>query len=286
MTSDYLYAAAEDVDTGTEFAVTEPKSFGSSAEVPGKLEKSLKKLFVVAGIIFISELVWLFGVSPFIPFSTVEVQGFAGLEREEVLKFAGIDESSSFVSTNVKGIREKLSNHILVESAAVFKRFPDKISIFLYPREAAAVVLANIGSRQVPLYIDRHGVFFKIGKVGSNDMSGIPILSGFENPQLNMRLPAALVPLAKSLSEFASDSPELLSVISEIHVERKTWDGFDLVLYPVHSSIKVRVENNLTDDMLRYMLLVLNVFEKSPSKPEEIDFRSGMGSYKIKGQSL
>jgi len=54
-----------------------------------------------------------------------------------------------------------------------------------------------------------------------------------------------------------------------------------LVLYPVHSTIRVRLENNLTEDVLRYMLLVLSVFENSSPKPEEIDFRSGMGSYRV-----
>jgi len=48
----------------------------------------------------------------------------------------------------------------------------------------------------------------------------------------------------------------------------------------------VRVENNLTEHTLRYMLLMLNVFETDVNKPQEIDFRSGMGSYKIKEQSL
>jgi hypothetical protein len=34
------------------------------------------------------------------------------------------------------------------------------------------------------------------------------------------------------------------------------------------------------------MLLMLNVFDSDSAKPAEIDFRSGMGSYKIREQSL
>jgi len=271
MTSDFSYAV--------------PDSLGTKAKSTRKIEKGLKRLLIVAGIIIAAELIWLFGVSPFIPFSTIEVQGIAGLQRAEILRLASIDDTSSFVSTNVKEVQEKLSANILVESAVVLKRFPDKLSIFLLPREAVAVTLTNSGSRQALAFVDRQGVYFKTGQTDSSEASVLPVLSGVENPGLNMRLPPALVPLVENLSVIESSSPELLAAISEIRIERKAWDGFDLVLFPVHSSIKVRLENNLTEDVLRYMLLMLNVFESGIEKPQEIDFRSGMGSYKIKEQS-
>jgi len=275
--TDYYYIDSEEINA---------KKIKSS----GKVEKGLKRLLVIAAAIFFAQLVWLFGVSPFIPFSTIEVHGFADLSRSDVLMIAGIDDTSSFISTNAKVIQERVSSHILVESAVVMKRFPDRISIFLTPREAAAVTLANYNSRQVPIFIDRQGVFYKMGYPGIGGTSDLPVISGIENPQLNMRLPASLVSLVENLSNMASSSPELLSAVSEIRIERKTWDGFDLVIFPVHSSIKVRVENNITEDTLRYMLLMLNVFENDSNqndlnRPTEIDFRSGMGSYKIKEPS-
>jgi len=246
-----------------------------------KIEKGLKRLLIIAVIILVAELVWLFGVSPFIPFSSVEVHGFSGLTRHQILSLAGIDDSSSFFSTNVNAVKERLSSHILVESAVVIKRFPDKLSIFLNPRQAAAVTLANINSKQVMIYIDRKGVFYKIESGDLQEKANIPVISGIENARLNMRLPSALVPLVENLGKISVSSPELLSAISEIRIERKAWDGYDLVLFPVHSGIRVRVENNLTEDTLRYMLLMLNVFETDNKRPQEIDFRSGIGSYKI-----
>ncbi|MCL2758978.1 MAG: FtsQ-type POTRA domain-containing protein [Treponema sp.] len=269
----------------TDYYFVSSENIGVKKKSAGKVEKGLKRLLIVAVIIFIAELIWLFGISPFIPFSTVDVHGFQGLNRAQILAISGIDDNSSYMSSNVTEIRDRLSAHILVESAVVIKRFPDKLSIFLNPRRPAAVTLTTINSRQVPIFIDRFGVFYKIGQGDSQDRTDIPVLSGIENPQLNMRLPASLVSLVENLSEIASVSPELLSAISEIRIERKTWDGYELVLFPVHSSIRVRVENNLTEDTLRYMLLMLNVFESEMNKPLEIDFRSGMGSYKIKEQS-
>jgi len=250
-----------------------------------KIEKGLKRLLIIAVIIFIAQLVWLFGISPFIPFSVIEVHGIEGLSRADILSLSMINETSSFISTNAKDIQKILSGHILVESAIVMKRFPDKLSIFLTAREPAAILITEYNSRQVPLYIDREGVIYKIG---GNELqeSILPVISGIDTPKLNMRLPSALIPLVENLNKMAISSPELLSAISEIRIERKSWDGFDLVLFPVHSSIKVRVENNLTEDVLRYMLLMLNVFESDDEvvsdKPNEIDFRSGMGSYNVR----
>ena len=270
--TDYSYAGSVNHDAG--------------AKSSKKIEKGLKRLLVIAGIIFTAEVIWLFVVSPFIPFSNIEVHGFPGFERAQVLTQAGVDERSSFISTNEREVKERLAANVLVESAVVIKRFPDKLSIFLTPRTAAAVTLATVGSRQVPVCVDRHGVFFKIAQGGLQETQDLPILSGIEDPKVNMRLPSGLVTLVESISVISSSSPELLSAISEIRIERKAWDGYDLVLFPVHSSIKVRLENNLTEDTLKFMFLMLNVFESASPMPEEIDFRSGMGSYKLREQSL
>ena len=78
-----------------------------------KLEKGIKRLLIIAVIIFIAQLVWLFGISPFIPFSTIEVHGITGLQRSEILLLSGIDENSSYFSTNIKDVKNILSSHIL-----------------------------------------------------------------------------------------------------------------------------------------------------------------------------
>jgi len=280
MSTEYYYAGSDNLSS-------DKKSSRVSGDISrGKIEKGLKRLLIIAAVIFAVQLIWLFGISPFIPFSTVDIHGFSSLHRAEIISLAGLDENSSFISTNTKIIQEKLSSHILVESAVVMKHFPDRLSIHLNPRIASAYALTSVNSRQAPIFIDRHGVFFKIEESGAREGMEFPVLSGIENPQLGMRLPSSLIPLVMSLNKMASSSPELLAAISEIRIERKTLDGYDLVLFPVHSPIRVRVENNLTEDMLRYVLLMLNVFNNDAQKPEEIDFRSGIGSYKVKEQSL
>jgi cell division protein FtsQ len=267
--ADFSYAA-------TGFAPEKAKS-------SKKTEKGIKRLLVLAVVILTAEMIWLFAVSPCIPFSTVEVRGFSGFDRAEILACAGITENSSFISTNVKDAQMRLSAHNLVESACVSKRYPDRLSIFLEGRRPVAVFLAYDGEAQKILYVDRHGVVFKASKEKPDDV--LPIVSGldFEGLPLGTPLPAALAPLFESISQIAANAPLLLHAVSEIRVERKAWDRFDAVIYPAHSPIRARYESRITEDNLRYMLLALDVFKSRFPKPDELDFRSGMSSYKIKG---
>jgi len=280
MSADYSYARASaraSVNAGTN---TREK-----IKSPLKIEKGIKRMLIIAAILLTAQLVWLFVISPFIPFTTIEVHGFSGFEKAEILSVAGVDETTSFVTLDAISARNNLASHYLVEDAKVIKRFPDRLMIFVESRTAVAVSLMPFGGGTLPLYMDRYGVIFKIGNMTADagDIN-LPILSGleFEYPQLGMRLPESFIPMLHSIYKIAHDSPELLSAISEIRVEKKAWDGFDLIVYPVYGSTKVRLENNLTEEDIRYMLLMLNVFENRSGKPQEVDFRSGMGSYKMK----
>jgi cell division protein FtsQ len=97
-----------------------------------------------------------------------------------------------------------------------------------------------------------------------------------------MRLPAALTPLLEEIEKIKTASPELLGAVSEIRINRKPFDGFDLILYPLHNPVKVRLEHTINEDTLRYVMLLLDVFESEDTMPEEIDFRSGVASYTVK----
>lgn len=281
MAGDYIYSAeGEQARFG---------GYGSADDFPlkpaasRKIEKGLKRLLLIAGIIIAAECIWLFGISPCIPFSTLEVKGFPGFDGADVLRYAGIGEGASFVSLNARQVEKTLADFYLVESAAVIKRFPDRLSIFLEPRRAVALSLAEFSGRVLPLYFDRHGVVFRIGN-GWGEPENLPVISGLviEHPVLGMRLPAAITPFLSDLAKIETDAPELLSAISELRINRKPYDGFDLVLYPVHNPVRVRLGSSINEDTLRYTLLMLDVIKSRGVKPEEIDFRSGMGAYKAK----
>ncbi len=63
----------------------QPEDFQLKKTSSRKMEKGLKKILVIAAIILGAEFVWLFGVSPCIPFSVVNVKGFPGFEKDAIL---------------------------------------------------------------------------------------------------------------------------------------------------------------------------------------------------------
>jgi cell division protein FtsQ len=247
-------------------------------------EKGLKRLIVIAAVILGAECLWLFVVSPCMPLSTVEVNTFSGFDRAGVLALAGISEGTSFFSLDAGAAETALKGYYLVESARVIKRFPDRVRIYLEPRRAVALSLAAVSGRFLPVYFDRDGVIFKIGNGDGRAPANLPIISGLvvEQPVLGMRLPAALGPLLTELEKIGASSPELLGAVSELRINRKPFDGFDLILYPLHNPVRVRLEHTINEDTLRYVMLLLDVFKSKDSIPEEIDFRSGVASYTVK----
>jgi cell division protein FtsQ len=264
------------------FIYSEDVLSSKSAPAP-VLGKGLKRVLLAAAVVIGAELIWLFIISPCMPLSTVEIIGYHGLDRSQVLALAGIDSAASWFTVNTAKAEKELENFYLIDSAKVLKRFPDRVKIFIYPRVAAAMTLAPVNGRLTPVYFDDEGVIFNIGQ-GEPPLEKTPIISGIviEDPRLGMRLPAVFSPFLANIEKINNEAPDLLQAVSEIRINRKPFDGFDLILYPVHNPVKVRLEPEINEDILRYVMLVIDVFASRHTELEEIDFRTGTALYTIK----
>jgi cell division protein FtsQ len=238
-------------------------------------------VFIVIAILFLSaELIWLLGISPFRPFSRIEILGDAGIEKDAILALAGIAGESSYFSIDVRAAERALMGVASIESARVFRHFPNRLQIVIEWRRPVASVLCSVNGRTVPVLFDSHGVVFQIGGNGIGESLHLPVISGLviEDPVPGMRLPVTLTTFFRELEKIQIAAPELLAAVSEIKIIRKPYDGFDLVLYPVHSRIRVRIPE-LNEDQLRYTLLMVDVLASQGSRIDSLDFRSGIASY-------
>jgi cell division protein FtsQ len=254
------------------------------------MDKWLKRVVMVIAGILGAELIWLFGITPLLPLSAADVSGIPGIDRASILAQGGISVRSSFATVNPKEVQRRLESFYLVESAQVVKQYPDTVRIVLEPRKIAAMSLTKINGRTTPVYFDRYGVIIKIGNGGGLPRlpPSIPLISGFvfSEPVLGTRLPAMFERFLSSLARINAASPELLTAVSEIRINRKAFDGFDLILYPAHSPVRFRVEADLDEDTLRHMILMIDVLGSAGGVPvEEIDLRTGTASYKEKEAS-
>ena len=85
------------------------------------------------------------------------------------------------------------------------------------------------------------------------------------------------------IEQLERTTPVLLGSLSEIKVEEKLYGGYDLVLYPVHTPVRVRTDKALNEDAIQYMMLVLDVIGDLSLDIDEIDIRAGTVAYKVKG---
>ena len=246
-------------------------------------DKFIKVLLIIAGLALAGELIWLLGITPFKPFLRIDISGNGLITREEILARAGITGTASFFSTDARAIEESLSGINTIASVKVFKQFPDKLKIILEGRKAVALIFANINGATVPVFFDNQGVIFQIGRMEENEklLFRLPVISGIivENPYPGMRLPAVFIPLLEELEKIQASAPKLLESVSEIRINRRAFDTFDIVLYPVHQRISVRL-SELNEDLLRYSLLMIDILASKDEGIESLDFRSGIASYK------
>ena len=248
------------------------------AEAPARFEKPLKIFIFIAVLCLSGELIWLLGISPFRPFTRIDITSLNGISREEILAQAGISAASSYVSVDIKAVENALLGISSIESARVFKYYPGRLQIILEGRQPVASALASLNGQTVPVLFDSQGVIFEVG--GSSIPSILPVISGLviEDPAPGMRLPGLIIPFLQELEKIEISSPELLSAVSELRIDRKPYDGFDLILYPIHKKIKVRL-SELNEDLLRYTLLMVDVLSSRENEIDILDFRSGIASY-------
>jgi cell division protein FtsQ len=217
------------------------------------------------------------------PFSRLEIRGIPNLDDSFVLAAAGIGKHSSFMTVNRKAAEAALAALPMIKSASLRKRFPSGLEIVLEPRTAAAIVFVENGGRLRPALIDGNGTVFSIEGEGYGE-AALPVVSGLELEGAfpGMKLPRIYGRVFKQLEQIAVESPELLLALSEIRINRKNYDGFDLTVFPAHVPIKVRMGPELKAETIKYMLLMLDVFSVRAEEIDEIDFRTGTASYTIK----
>jgi cell division protein FtsQ len=272
MAGNYLY---------TDDMTADEKNADSS-----RFSKGLKWLFTAVCLTLGACLVWFLGITPFMPFYRIDVAPVEGLSREFILGAAGITAQSSFISVNAREAEKILKTLPQIESAKVIKRFPDRLEISAEGREALALVLADVDGKPEPVVFDSRGVVFRVGADAGDNITRLPLISGlsFERPVPGAQLPAALNSFLADMEAVRLKAPELLAAVSEIRLLRRSFDGFDLILYPVHKKIRVRL-SALNEDLLRYTLLMIDVLSAEKPGIDMIDFRSEIASYTLKEAS-
>lgn len=221
-------------------------------------------------------------VFPAMRVTRLEIAGRTTLDREEVLRWAALHPVEYLATVDCQRIAVNLQAHPQVAEAEVSRLFPNGLRITITDRTPVAAVLATLDGKARAIGVDREGYAFRALPADSD----VPVLSGirFEGFRFGVRLPESLLPVLRSLEALRESDPGLLSAFSEIRLVRRPYGDLELLLYPLQYRIPVRTPAVLNEEMLRSIILVLDVVERQGLSPaiSELDFRTGTVVYRVK----
>ena len=246
-----------------------------------KSGKAYRMVFFGVVLCLAGELIWLLGIGPFRPFSRVNIIGAENVTREEILARVGFSAGLTYASADVNVMEKALMGIAAIESVRVFKHLPGRLQIIIQERQPVACAYVYLDGRTVPVLLDSQGVVYQIGSAKRNEFLSdvLPVISGLEirPPYLGERLPPLYIPFLEEIESLKASNPNLLKMISEIKINQKSIDSFDLILYPIHKKIKIRL-SDLNEEMLQYNFLFID-FLSNESGIDSFDSRSGIASY-------
>ena len=267
---------------------TYTESLNSPQTVKKAKGKKLLKIVILSVLLFLAgNSVYYLFIVPFNATAKIQLLGIDTILEAELKKAAGLTGTEKWGKIDKDALLHRITSYPLVAEARVVKKYPDKVLIEIIERQPVGILLATVGGRTIPMEIDKTGTVFKAASKKTPQI--LPIISGlsFQNIRAGMKVHKQLVPLFKQLDLLQRKNPALMSEISEMKIEQKKYGGFDLILYPVQTPVKVRTDSTLNEERLQYMILTLDVirdFDMS-AKIEELDVRAGTASYRLRGET-
>ena len=229
----------------------------------------IKVLIVFFLAVLAAEIIFYVLILPARSNANIIISGMNELTSLEIKRIAGLPNTVKWLSVNSSAVSKNLVVNPLIASATVEKKFPDKVLIKITERKPVAVAFTEIKGRTVPMEIDNSGVVFRIGNPAVS--KSLPVIGGliFNNPRAGMQV-------SSQLSEFFMGL-DLLQKKRE-----KKYGGYDLIVYPIKSQLSIITDRVLTEDGLRYMMLLVDVVCDlgMDSDISEIDIRGTNAVYK------
>jgi len=242
-------------------------------------------LLVMIGL----ELLFHFFISERLAINHVEisVEKDFPLSNEEILTLAGLTGTEYYFLVNTDLTRQRLESHPLIRSAVVTKSFPDTLKLSLSAREPLVVGMVATERGMKAILFDEEGVAFGEGNMASGET--LPIISGDIIPSdlhVGAKLPREIISLLEDLKAIKASSTVLFSLISELKFVKKNSTGYEVLIYPSHHRIRVRLGQDLSERTLKYVVMVLDVLDREgiAENLEELDFRTGEIVYRVRGE--
>jgi cell division protein FtsQ len=276
----------ERVETPQFNAATSFEKYGRKKKKGRPINRFFLFITVILSVVLVAEIVFNFIIAPKLVIREIEIKADSTihLSNKQIMDIAGIDKQLYYYRVNSREITARLEENPVIKQAEVRKNFPDGLTVTLIGRKPLAIALVETDDATVPVSLDREGIVFQIGE-SVTDYT-LPVISGiaFSEVRLGMKIPAVLVPFLRKIEALQQKEPELLRVISEFRFVRKSSPDYEVIMYPREYTIPVRIGADIDEQLIKYLLMVLDVVSRDPSADmiEEIDFRTNEIVYRFK----
>lgn len=246
--------------------------------------KAMKIIFAVLLLCVLLEFLFYKFVMPSLSSPVVLVTGQESYSAEEIVGLLRPMNVTNWFDFDIGQAMSIIASQSGIDSVSVRKTFPNKIYIALEEREPVAVTFLTLNDRSIPVQIDKSGVIFHEKDGSSKNDSAVPIVSGLpmEHMSEGMRIPAKYRSLIERIEEIRKMPQKYFAAISEICVVPKEYGNYELVLIPAESKIRVLADRTLSEYVLEYMMVALDVVNSLEPNVSEIDLRYGSVSYRKK----
>ena len=216
-------------------------------------------------------------LEPALQVRNIVVHSDLPLAATELRSMAGLDGAVSLLGLRPESVEERLLGFSFVQDATVERRLPDTLHLTVRARQPVALLLPATAGFTELAGVDADAVVFPVIQAAAGQQ--LPVLSGlrFTGAVDGARLPEFMHPLVSDLARLQEETPDLLRLISELEIQRRDVAGLEVLMYPVHSRVAVRLPDRLDADILRYAFLMLEMVQDRPDAAlvREIDFRTG-----------
>lgn len=246
-----------------------------------KKTKILKILIGILSLLLVVEGLLYFLIIPASADSSVTFFGLKTLSAENLTRTLALYGGTAWLGFDTEKAATQIAANSSVESVLVEKYFPDRVVVTIKERDPVAMSLITADNKTLPFFIDKEGVLFSTN--ADFTTSSLPLISNLEFDTLSedMRIHNKFNTLMEQILRIQKTNPVYFSAISEIRVVQKEYDNFELILYPIHSNTRVLTDRNLTEELLEYMMVIIDVISSIDTNVVEIDLRYGSVSYKM-----
>lgn len=242
-------------------------------------QKALLTIIVALVIVIAAQVVYHLAIAPRLSIAEIELHNGLSLPDEEVLQLAGVRLGMTYFEARPDQIAERIERHPEVLNASVERVFPNRLVVSATRRRPLAAALVQTPEGAKTLVFDEEGVVFQIGAGALAER--LPVVSGLRFPEaaLGLELPPLLLSFLEQLRSLQQNHPELHALFSEYRVVRLNDYAFEVVLYPMHFSVPVRIGTSINRAMVEYILMMLDTLRVQGDLEAvvELDFRGRDG---------